>query len=351
MATTYTTIAGDVLVVEIGAKWFTASAGVGVSAAIRCGDAGLADLPVDETTGVGVPEQNGWIEFEGSDLFGSIDDPLPTFSASTVAARPAVPDKAGLHFFDRTNAIDYRWTGTSWVQMPYSTVSGTTGVLGFSSTFGVSVTITGSTVTWDAQALSVSGSRGKTLLLTDDASGGALLTADNTFLANAITFIPPNRVSTNIVAIGKYGNMALGSVSLNDFIQLSVLRVETNSATLVQGFNSSASNTGSGSARGGQQSAIASGADLGAPTSAITVTGGLLQATGGASSNDNFQGTIIGGQFTALALAATIGSPVAAAYALQTGGTPGPLSVRLLACAASCRQCSLAEHSPISMPP
>jgi hypothetical protein len=117
ITTPYTTVAGDVLVVEIGTQWFTGASGGTVTAAIRFGDAGSVDLPVDETTGVAAPEQNGWLEFESVNLFGKPDPFLLTLSGADNVVRPAAPDVRGLHFVDIATRSMSFWDGTSWKRL------------------------------------------------------------------------------------------------------------------------------------------------------------------------------------------------------------------------------------------
>jgi hypothetical protein len=325
IATPYTTVAGDVLVVEIGSKWFTAAQGGTVTAAIRFGDAGVTDLPVDETTGVGTPEQNGWIEFESVDLFGKHDDWLMTTSGP-LTSRLASPSKRGVHHFDTDNFIETIFAGVpGWKRIalisPGGVAVGTE--IQLANTTDIDVTLTGSTFTWNAQALSAESDRAKNIVLTNDATNGALFTASNTWSANAITFFPPNRVGTALVAFGKYGNASFGT-ALDDFIGLRAIRSDTSATTTVQGFNTSAINNDIGAsglaARGGIQNATASATNLGAPSSTISVVGGAAQATGGAGTTDNFQGTIFGFQATVNAFSASVANPILAMYALQTGG-------------------------------
>lgn len=330
IATPYTTVAGDVLVVEVGVKWFTPSSGGTVTAAVRFGDQSLApvDLPVDETTGVGAPEQNSWIEFESVDFFGGHDDWLMTTSGP-LATRLAAPSKRGVHHFDTDNLIETIYGGASvgWKRIAIGANGGAPigTEINFQDTTDVDVTLVGQNFRWNAQALSAETDRTRYLRLTDDATQGCLLTAQNTFAANAITFYPPNRVGTSKVAIGRYGNIAAAAGTLDDFIALSMSRSEINSATTVQGLNCNSSNTGPGTSnlacRGGFQSATATGADLGAPSALIQVIGGGFQANGGSTGTDNFNGTIIGVTSAVGASALSVGTPIAAMYVYNSSGS------------------------------
>jgi hypothetical protein len=324
----YTTVAGDVLVVEIGTKWFTASSGGTVTSGIRFGDSGTVDLPVDETTGVAAPEQNSWIEFESVNLFGDPDDFLPTLSASSVAIRPAAPDKPGLQFFDRATKVESIWNGTVWTDMvstlSVNGVTGIGGVIGFSSTFGVSVTITGTTVTWDAQALSAETNRNRTLRLTDDVTEGALLTASSTFGVNAAAILAPN--ATNAVRIGKYGNLALAGTALTDQYLMSFTKTNFNEATVGPiALNFTMTNQGIGDAQGlvrGLNASISGNLAQAVAPSFRNVEGVRIAVTGGAGGNSYFQGSLITFRsFSTTVSSSVVGTTVVSIVDFQSSNT------------------------------
>jgi hypothetical protein len=335
----YITVAGDVLYAELGLRWSVVASDCNITIGYNNANADWPD-GADGTPDTSPTVKNPWIEFETTlGAAPAADDFLPTLSAGSVTSRPSSPSKPGLHFFARDTHIESIWDGVTWTNMLNSLViSGSTstgGTLAFANTEDINVTLSGNTVTWNAQALSPVSDRTKQVTLTDDASAGALLTLDNTFLANALTIYPPNRVAPNVFAVGRYGNLAVGAGTLNDFIQINVSRTDGSSVSAVQGFNVVAQNSDVGganlAARGGFQVATATAASLAGPSTTITVVGGVMQGVGGANTNDNFSGTVFGGQFNANAAAASVGNNVTALYAAQTGGSVTRAAVNIFA--------------------
>jgi len=157
----YTTVAGDTLVVEAGSAWFTAASGPGVVALIRFGDASVIDLPVDEATIPSAPEQCGWLEFEGVNLYGSPDPYLMTLSGD-ISTRLAAPSMYGLHFYDRTSGVESIWDGATWKDMVAglkANVGGSLvgGNIEFDDTNSVHVAQTAGVFTWTQQYAAPSG--------------------------------------------------------------------------------------------------------------------------------------------------------------------------------------------------
>jgi hypothetical protein len=353
----YITVAGDVLYCELGLGWSaTPQAVASVTVGYNNANIDWAD-GADGTPDANPTTHNPWFEFMTTlGAAPAADDFLPTLSATTVAARPSAPSKPGLHFYDRTSHILSIWDGTSWTNV-VSSISGTTGgALNFSGTTSISVTISGVTFTWTNLYGAPSGGYGtgvsagttnttslasdarflfpsalmpvgtsKTLTLTDDATAGALVTADNAFLANALTFVAPNRVTTHAYAVGRYGNLQSGSGSLDDVIQFNMRRIDGISSSILQGLNVTVTNTDAGNgtiaARGGLLAATGSASTLAAPSSAIQVVGYEIQAIGGAGTNNNFQGSVLGLKANILVSGASVSNPVSSLTALQSTGT------------------------------
>lgn len=330
IATPYTTVAGDVLVVELGAKWFTAATGGTVVAGIRCGDQSTTpiDLPVDNSTGVGTPEQNGWLEFESVDFFGGHDDWLMTTSGPLVT-RMAAPSKRGVHHFDTDSFIENIYGGAvvGWKRIAIAANGGAPigTEINFQDTTDVDVTLAGQNFKWNAQALSAETNRANYLRLTDDASFGCMLTAQNGFAQNMITLIPPNRVSTNVFIVGRYGNVQSGAATYDETVQFRMSRTDTLNTSTLFGFNIDARNNDVGAAniavKGGTLLATAAMSAAGAPSSTVQAIGYDVTAIGGLGTNSNFQGSVFGLRaFAQVTSAAPAGNPVSLLNPFQTGG-------------------------------
>lgn len=320
----YITVAGDKLYVELGLGWLVAATTCGISIGYNnanadwaAGDNGIADT--NPTV------KNPWIEFETTLASAPpADDPLATFSATSVASRPSAPSKPGLQFFDRTTNIESIWNGTVWKEMVSSlNANGGTAIGGnitFSNTTDVDVTLTGSTFTWNAQALSVESAapRTKTLILTDDATEGAFLTAASTFTVNALALKAPN--ASAALRIGKHGNLALGgNASLSDAILVNVLKTDYNEIGVPIGLNFSLTNTNTGLAQGFVGVVTGNLANAGASTT-NTILGGAMTVVGGAASNNRFQGTARGYQTTLTIASSVVATPVVLAEHYRAGG-------------------------------
>jgi hypothetical protein len=356
----YITVAGDVLYAELGLAWGAVVANSAITNGYNNANSDWG-AGADGTPDTNPTVLNPWIEFETTLAPApSADDFLPTLSATSVTARPFAPSKPGLQFFARDTNIESIWNGTAWKEMVSSlNANGGTAVGGnitFNSTTSVAVALAGTTFTWTNLYAAPTGGYGTTatagtpgttsiasdarfifpsalmpvgttklLTLTDDATAGALLTADNTFLANAITFVAPNRVTTHAYAVGRYGNIQSGSGSLDDAIQFNMRRIDTNATSILQGLNIAVTNTDIGNGttpvRGGLISASGTASSLGVPSAALQVLGYEIQATGGAATNNNFQGSVIGLKANVFVSASTALNPAASLTALQTTGT------------------------------
>jgi hypothetical protein len=323
----YITVAGDILYLEVGLGWAAVASDCNVTVGYNNANADWPD-GADGTVDTSPTVKNPWFEF--TTTLGpapTADDFLLTLSATTVAARPSSPSKPGLHFYDRTTHIQSIWDGTTWTNMMSSiTVGGVTasGVLGFSSTFGVSVTLTGNTVTWDAQALSVEANRNRTLRLTDDGTEGALLTASATFGVNAAAILAPN--ATNALRIGKYANIALAGSGLVDTTLLNFTKVDfSETAFTPTAMAATITNrhhgTATVAARGIVGTVTASMAD-GTTVTTNSVVGCNFSVTGGQLSGfSTFQGTCRGYQTTVTFSASTIGTPAVLAEGFRVSGS------------------------------
>ena len=220
--TPYVTVSGDVLVVEVGAKWFTAASGAGVTAAIRFGDAGTVDLPVDETTGVAAPEQNGWIEFQDVNIFGNLNPFLMTASGAALVTRPAAPaETPGLHFVDIGTLTHHFWTGVKWDRL-------------------------------FPESLATFADRTKRLTLTaEGADPDALLKAEGFGSVGDLFLQAPNSSGgANVLAIGKWGNIGVAQGQTSDDILMNFQKTDFNNANLVSAINGNLVQTGSGTVRG-----------------------------------------------------------------------------------------------------
>jgi hypothetical protein len=330
ITTNYTTVAGDVLVVEVGVKWFTASSGGTVTAAIRFGDSGVVDLPVDETTGVAVPEQNSWIEFESVNLFGAHDDWLMTTSGPILSRLPS-PSKRGVHHFDTDNLIETIYAGSAvgWKRIAISANGGAPigTEINFANTEDINVSLVGQNFQWNAQALSPVSNRTKQLTLTDDVTEGCLLTADNTFSANSIAFKAPN--ATNTLRVGKYGNISMAGTALSDFTLVNLLKIDYNETSTVRSMNFTVANTNVGSGGTIVQGAfgtVQAPCNNAAGTTTNSVIGFAYTLAGGSSGNNNFLGNVIGYRVNTITLAhATIGTTVPLVVGFEYGSAASPL--------------------------
>jgi len=321
----YITVAGDVLYLEVGLGWAAIASDCNVTVGYNNANADWPD-GADGTPDTNPTVLNPWFEFMTTLAAApAADDFLPTLSATTVTARPSSPSKPGLHFFDRTTHIESIWDGTSWTNM-LSGISGVTGgILGFSSTFGVSVTISGSTATWNAQALSAETNRNRTLRLTDDGTEGALLTASTTFAANAIALMAPN--ATNALRVGKYGNISMAGTALTDQLLLSFSKSNYDEAAVSPSAMSVLLvNTNIGDAAGGLITGInmnLSGTlSTAAAPSFRNVEGIRIAVTGGASGNSRFQGSVVGFRTSTMTVnSSTVGTTVTSVVDFQSSTT------------------------------
>jgi len=209
--------AGDRIVVEIGTAYYTAASGAGTTTTLRTGNpAASGDLPVDEV--YTTPELAAWIEFS-LDFTGVADDYLMTLSGPSEAQRPAAPSKRGLHYFLVDTDIETIWDGSAWKEMVSSlNANGGTGVGGnltFQNTTDIDVTLTGTTFTWNAQALSAEADRTKTMVLTDSGTGG-LLTFSSAFPAGEAQFKLPGAGSFFLQDSGTVASFVASSLVPGD---------------------------------------------------------------------------------------------------------------------------------------
>lgn len=244
----YITVAGDILYVELGLGWAVTASTCGITTVFDGNTGNDWAVGANGTPDTNPTVKNPWIEFETTLAAApAADDPLATFSASTVTARPFSPSKPGLHFFARDTNILSIWNGTAWKSM-VSSINGVGGNLTFANTTDIDVTLTGSTFTWNAQALSVQAAapRTKTIILTDDGTEGATLTCANTFSVNRLFLRAPN--PTDGLRIYPDGGIAIGAAR-SGTAAVDVAWVKSEAAVL-QGFDGDIANTGSGAVVG-----------------------------------------------------------------------------------------------------
>lgn len=133
----------------------------------------------------------------------------------------------------------------------------------------------------------------KLVTLSDDATAGALLTAGNTFTANAMALKVPN--ATNTLRVGIYGNVAAGTSTLSDFVMLGFNNSYNESANTPQGMTFSITNSGNGAGGildAGINAAITGTAlNAGGATTRI-VDGYRATMSAGNTTNTNFQGSV-----------------------------------------------------------
>lgn len=220
--TGYITVAGDVLYAELGLGWIAQVADSAITTGYNNANAdwGAGDNGIADTNPTIL---NPWVEFETTlGPAPSIDDPLATFSATSVTARPFSPSKPGLQFFARDTNIESIWNGTAWKEMVSSlNANGGTAIGGnvtFNNTSDINVTLTGSTFTWNAQALSTQANRNKRVTLTDDVSYGALLSANSSFAIAQIGLLAPTATIPFLVSsAGTIGRSIVSDATMMSF--------------------------------------------------------------------------------------------------------------------------------------
>lgn len=164
----------------------------------------------------------------------------------------------------------------------------------------------------------------KLVTLTDDATEGALLTSDNTFLANSIALKAPN--ATNTLRIGKYGNISLAGSALIDNVLCNFVKTDYNeTATLPVAVVATLTNTNVGTggniARGFSITVNGSCTNAAAPT-VNTIEGCRVALTGGFSTNNNFTGSLNGYRISSNSVSAlTIGTSVPAIVDFQSSNS------------------------------
>jgi len=246
----YVTAIGDVLYIEVGLGWLAQSGGSTCGITIGCSTSKTDWLTSEDATADTSPTaKNPWFEFETTLAAAtSADDFLMTLSGADITSRISVPSKAGLHFFDRSQNILSVWNGSDWKQMVASlNANGGTSLGGnvtFNNTTDINVTLTGSTFTWNAQALSTVADRTKTLTLTEDLSFGATLTASATWSAPYLSLAAPGG-SLRPITIDANGHLAAAGGLPTSIAVLDFLEAVTTTAQII-GVRGSALQSGAG---------------------------------------------------------------------------------------------------------
>lgn len=174
----------------------------------------------------------------------------------------------------------------------------------------------------------------KLVTLSDDATEGALFTSGATFSANGLALKAPN--ATNTLRVGKYGNISMAGVALDDrklcvFSKTDYNETIDSPAAQICSITNTNLGTSAGAVRGIAITASSTMLNA-AGASTNPVLGMIVTLSGGNTSNNNFTAPMIGYRFNSMtATAQTVGTAIASITAFEAGSSASPYALTRVA--------------------